>query len=69
MIDDLPENLSALNPEGMREEADVRDTRISALFGRWPALSSVEASELKKLYNERLRVARSVGATRTRLRH
>lgn len=66
MILELPQKLSALSPERMGQVADARDARISALFGRWPSLSEAEARELKKLYNERLRVARSLGAIRRR---
>ena len=67
MIENLPENLSALSRQRVDQAANARDKRISALFGRWPSLSRVELSELKRLYNERLRVARYVGAMRTRL--
>lgn len=68
MTDELPQNLSALSPERVNQAVNARDKRISALFRRWPSLSRAETSELKKLYNERLRVARYVGATRKRLR-
>ena len=64
MISELPQNLSALTPERMSHAAGVRDNRISALFKRWPTLSKVETSELKRLYNERLRLAKSVGTMR-----
>ena len=64
MISELPQNLSALTPERMSHAAGVRDKRISALFKRWPTLSKVETSELKRLYNERLRLAKSVGTMR-----
>lgn len=67
MMENLPQNLSALSPERVDQAANARDERISALFRRWPALSKVETSELKRLYLERLRVAKYVGAMRTRL--
>ena len=64
---DLPQNLAALSPERASQAADARDKRISALFRRWPSLNRAETSELKRLYNERVRVARYIGAVRTRL--
>ena len=66
MIKKLPQNLSALGPERMSRATNARDERISALFGRWPSLSRVEMTELRRLYDERLRVARYVGAMRKR---
>jgi hypothetical protein len=37
---------------------DQRERRITALFRRWPALSSSELGELRRLWDERLRRAK-----------
>ena len=66
-MEKLPQDLSALSPERVSQAANVRDKRLSALFRRWPSLSKVETTELKRLYDERLRVAKHVGAMRTLL--
>ena len=60
-VEQLPENLSALDPVALERATNSRDNRLSPLFRRWPSLSRVELSELKRLYNERLRLARHVG--------
>ena len=67
-MENLPEDLSTLSPERVNQAATARDKQISVLFRRWPSLTRVETRELSRLYNERLRVARYVGAARTRLR-
>jgi hypothetical protein len=64
MVEKLPENLSTLSPESLRHAAKVHDERISPLFRRWPSLSRLETAELKRLYNERLRVAKYLGKRR-----
>jgi hypothetical protein len=60
----LPENLAELKPEALELAARARDKRLGPLFRRWPSLSRPELSELKRLYNERLRLARYVGKRR-----
>jgi hypothetical protein len=67
-VDDLPEDLSQLKPAEIERAAAVRDKRLSPLFRRWPSLSRLELSELKRLYNERLRVAKYVGSRNRRSR-
>jgi hypothetical protein len=59
--DQLPEDLSQLNPAALERAANARDKRLSPLFRRWPSLNRLELSELKRLYNERLLIARYVG--------
>lgn len=61
MVEKLPENLSTLTPENLQEAVETRDKRMSPLFRRWPALSRLETAELKRLYRERLRVAKYLG--------
>jgi hypothetical protein len=68
MTERLPADLSALRTDELGEECDRRDVRVSALFQRWPGLSEPEMRELKKLYEERQRLARHLGALRRRRR-
>jgi hypothetical protein len=65
-MDELPENLSALSDERLREERNARDERLRPLFCRWPSLSKFEMRELRRVYNERVRLARRIGRTRRR---
>jgi hypothetical protein len=60
-IEHIPEDLSELEPAALERAADARDERLSPLFRRWPSLSGIELSELKRLYNERLRLAKYLG--------
>jgi hypothetical protein len=68
VVDRLPDDLSKLAPEALRRAAKARDKRLTPLFRRWPSLSRLELSELKRLYSERLRLARYVGTRRRRPR-
>ena len=60
-VEQLPEDLSELEPGALERATNARDKRLSPLFRRWPALSGFELSELKRLYNERLRLAKYLG--------
>jgi hypothetical protein len=60
-VEQLPEDLSELKPEALESAATARDKRLAPLFRRWPSLSRLELSELKRLYNERLRIAKYLG--------
>ena len=64
----LPENLSQLDREELRKASDTRDKRLSVLFHRWPSLSKMEMKEIRRLNDERQRLARYVGALRKRRR-
>jgi hypothetical protein len=64
MIETLPKDLSALNQEGLRHARSTRDERLSVLFRRWPSLSKVERKEIRRLHNERLRLAKYLGMRR-----
>lgn len=67
MIEQLPKDLSRLGKDGIRRAIALRDERVSALFGRWPyALSAFELRELRRLHDERQRLARFVGRGRRR---
>jgi hypothetical protein len=65
-MDELPENLAALSDERLREERNARDERLRPLFRRWPSLSKFEMRELRRVYGERVRLARWIGRTRRR---
>ena len=60
-MDDLPENLSSLGDEELLE---ARDAKLRPLFRRWPSLSRPEMAELRRVYNERVRLAKWIGRVR-----
>jgi hypothetical protein len=66
MIEKLPQNLSGLTREKLRRAVRTRDERLTPLFRRWPRLNRGEMEELKRLYQERLRVAKQLGRNRSR---
>jgi hypothetical protein len=43
-----------------------RDVRLTSLFRRWPRVSEPERAELRKVYDERVRLAKHVGSLRRR---
>jgi hypothetical protein len=43
---------------------DARDAKLRPLFRRWASLSRPEMVELKRVYNERVRLAKWIGRTR-----
>ena len=64
MIENLPQNLSRLDDNELRSARRDRDERMSLLFRSWPSLSKIELRELRKLNDERQRLARHVGIIR-----
>ena len=62
----LPEDLRELDRGQLRDESDARDARLSVLFRRWPSLSRIELREIRRLNDERQRLARSIGRLRDR---
>jgi len=64
MIADLPQNLARLDDNELRDARHDRDERMSALFRSWPSLSKVELRELRRLSDERQRLARHIGILR-----
>jgi len=64
MIKDLPANLSTLDPDQLEQAKRERDERMSILFRGWPAVDDSEMRELRKLSNERQRLARHARALR-----
>jgi hypothetical protein len=65
MIEDLPTNLSTLDSDQLEQAKLDRDERMSILFRGWPSVNDIEMRELRKLSNERQRLARHVGSVRT----
>lgn len=68
MITKLPKNVSALDQERLRRERDTREARLTVLFRRWPLLTKIELKEIRRLHDDRLRLARYVGMLRERRR-
>lgn len=68
MADTLPPDLSTLEPSSLEQARNERDERLTLLFRRWPALSQLELRELRRLYDERIRIAKHLGSLRRRRR-
>ena len=64
MIEKLPKNLALPDELELRDARQDRDERMSTLFLSWPSLSKLEMRELRKLSDERQRLARHVGFRR-----
>ena len=64
MIKDLPPNLSTLDGDQLEQAKRERDERMSVLFRGWPSVNKGELRELRKLSNERQRLAKHGGALR-----
>jgi hypothetical protein len=64
VIENLPKSLSLLDHNELRDARHDRDERMSLLFRSWPSLSKSELRELRKLSDERQRLARHVGILR-----
>ena len=62
----LPEDLSELGERTVAKERVARDNRLAALFRRWGNLDRSEMRELRRLHDERMRIARYVGRRRRR---
>jgi hypothetical protein len=63
---ELPDDLAAVPVPELSQQRAIRDDKIAPLFRRWPSLSRVELNELRRLYAERLRIARYLGRRRAR---
>jgi len=64
MSEPLPQDLSDLDTREIETVRDEQDRRLTPLFRRWPALSARERAELRRVYTERLRIARFLGKRR-----
>jgi hypothetical protein len=65
VIENLPKSLSLLDHNELRGARQDRDERMSLLFHSWPSLSKTELAELRRLSDERQRLARHVGTLRS----
>lgn len=65
---ELPEDLTALEPEELTREGRLRDEVLAPLFRRWPALDGIELGQLRDVYADRVRIARHLGRLRPRRR-
>ncbi len=61
---ELPDDLAAMGVDELAEQCEVRDHHLVPLFRRWPALRRRELRELRRVYGERLRIARYLGSIR-----
>jgi len=59
---ELPDDLAAVKTEDLAQEGARRDEFLTPLFRRWPALSRIETRDLRRMYGERLRIAKFLGA-------
>ena len=55
-----------LDDDELDAAADARDKRVTRLMRRWPKLNRIESRELRRVYGERLRLARYFGRMRRR---
>jgi S-adenosylmethionine:diacylglycerol 3-amino-3-carboxypropyl transferase len=62
----LPDDLAVLEAAELSEQRALRDDELAPLFQRWPALNRLELRRLRRMYAERLRIARYVGRVRAR---
>jgi hypothetical protein len=64
MIRELPPELAVLDEDELVVQRATRDERLAALFRKWPTLAGRELQELRRLNDERLRLARHFGRIR-----
>ena len=62
----LPEDLEAMPEPELSEQGAMRDEQLAPLFRRWPDLSRFELRQLRRMYSERVRIAKSLGRRGTR---
>jgi len=61
---ELPDDLAAMATTELSQQRAIRDDRLAPLFQRWPALSRLELRELRRMYADRLRIAKYLGRRR-----
>ena len=66
LVKELPDDLAAMATPELSQQRAIRDDRLAPLFRRWPALSRLELGELRRMYADRLRIARYFGSRRVR---
>jgi hypothetical protein len=64
LMRELPPDLAALDDDDLVAQRAVRDDRLATLFRKWPTLGGRELNELRRLYDERLRLVRYFGRLR-----
>lgn len=67
-IQRLPDDVSGFDRAELREASETRDKRLSILFRQWPTLGKLELREMRRLNDERQRLARRLGVLRSRRR-
>jgi hypothetical protein len=60
----LPPDLGQLDADELAVQSAARDERLTPLFRMWPRLGRAELRELRRLYTERVRLARYIGRLR-----
>jgi hypothetical protein len=65
-VKELPNDLAAMPVAELAEQRAMRDDKLARLFQRWPALSRSELNQLRRIYAERLRIAKHFGRRRVR---
>jgi hypothetical protein len=60
-VKELPDDLATMPIDDLAQQREVRDEQLVPLFRRWPALSRIEMRELRRVYGERLRIAKYIG--------
>ena len=63
-VKELPDDLAAMGTGDLARQRALRDEVLVPLFRRWPALSRIEMRDLRRIYRERLRIAKYVGSVR-----
>ena len=63
---ELPDDLAAMATTELSQQRAIRDDKLTPLFRRWPALTRLELGELRRMYADRLRIARNLGSRRVR---
>jgi hypothetical protein len=66
MAKPLPRDPADLDQQKLDEARAETDARLTPLFRRWPALSTREMADLRRLFDERVRLAKRVGSLRRR---
>ena len=64
MASERHESLAGLSRADLLRRRHRADERLTPLFRRWPALSELELRELRRVYDERQRLAKHLGRLR-----
>jgi hypothetical protein len=61
-VKELPDDLGAMAESEPAERRAIRDVKLGPLFRGWPPLSRFGLVRRRRLYAERLKIARYLGA-------